>query len=440
MFLLLFFFAYQALQIISLPAVSLYMLMRLLKKKPFGPWRERLGFVPSPRSKSPVLWLHAVSVGEVLSIENFIKQCKRENPTMICYLTCGTIGGMQVAKKLPADHVSFMPFDFLVPMILAFKRIRPIALVIIEAEIWPNLLMLAHFKKIPLYLLNGRINPTSAQKRRFIGFLYRLFTHVFAQHQDAVEQFTKLGLPQHKISILGDIKAWNVSEKKQALLAQESHKANIAPHPYIIVLAGSLHAGELDVYLNTYQNLKKHTPTLRLILVPRHFHWQQELIEKITGRGLPFTLWTTATPTPTSLNDLGCSLNSLFSQTDILVICKLGMLFFLYPFADVYCLGGTFVPVGGHNLLEPAVWGNPCIIGPHYHMCRDIAESLHAAGGLLKAATAQELQNHLQHLITHSPLREEMGNKNKTWLTLQAETTGAKIHDFIKKLCKATPF
>ena len=446
MFLVAFFLLYQALQIIFAPAILLYFIVRFFKKKSLGSWCERFGFVPrtkiytcrfrgGPRGEGPtsprfILWIHAISVGEVLSIEHFITMCKRKHPNLICYLTCGTTTGMQVAKKLGADYVSFMPFDFLIPMLLAFKRINPSALVIVEAEIWPNFLMLAHFKKIPLYLLNGRINPTSAHKRRFIGFLYKLFTSIFAPSERAAEQFKSIGIPSNNISVLGDIKAFNVVEKQKGLTI-------ISPtfnNTYTVILAGSIHAAELDIYLSSYLKLKLQIPNLRLILAPRHFHWQQELINKLIALNITYTLWEDKTPTKTSLQELGATITDTFTNHEVLVVCKLGVLFSLYPFATIYCLGGTFIPVGGHNLLEPAVWAKPCLIGPYYHMCFDVAEQLHIAGGLIKTTSAKELQDAILNLAHNQALCSQMGKANATWITLQAKNTKAKLGNFIKNI------
>lgn len=429
MFLIVFFIIYQLIQIITIPILFGYFIFRFFKKKPLGTIKERLGLVPPTPQNTPVLWIHAVSVGEVLAVEYFINAYKKTHPSSHCYLTTGTIGGMLMAKKLNADQVSFIPFDFLLPMYLAFKRIKPTTLIIVEAEIWPNLLMLAHVKKIPCYLLNGRINEKSASRRQFIGFLYKLFTHIFAQSERDVSQFQAMGISRQKISLFGDIKTFNVVEKKQALLATQP--ANNVPHnPYVIILAGSIHAGEVDTYLDTFTALKKTHPNLRLILVPRHFHWQQEVITKLTNHNITYDAWTNATPHPSSLCKLEEEVLNLFATHEVLVVCKLGILFSLYRISTIFCLGGTFVPVGGHNLLEPAVWGKPCLVGPHFHKCASIVTALSAAGGLIKT-TPHNIQHHLNTLANHPGTCINMGNANKDLVALQAETIKKNLYKFI---------
>ncbi len=417
-----FFLIYQLLQIVLIPVIIAYFCVRFFKKKAFGTLIERFGFVPRPPNTNPVLWIHAVSVGEVLAVEHFINHYKKAHPTHTAYLTTGTVGGMHFAKKLNADYVSFMPFDFLFAMYFAFKRIKPAKLIIVEAEIWPNLLMLAHFKKVPLYLLNARINPKTAHKRRYIGFLYRLFTHIFAQSAQDAQAFKSLGVSADKVSIFGDIKTFNVVEKKQALLAKNNLIVP-ARQNFFVVLAGSIHAGEVDTYLNSFLNIKKLKPNIKLILVPRHFTWQQELVSKLTDHKISFKLWSETTPIPESLNDLGATITDTFVSHEVLVVCKLGVLFSLYPFANAFCLGGTFVPAGGHNLLEPAVWANPCLIGPYFHKCSAIAEPLYAIGGLIKTKSAKDLSEHLLKLVQNPQKCITMGKVNEDWVMEQAEQT-----------------
>ena len=145
--LLLFFALYQLLQIILLPFFLIYLLIRKIKgKSAFGNFWQRKGFVPKvlKQKTNKVIWIHAVSVGEILSIQNLIDQIKNKIPNSICYVTTGTPTGKKMAEKnLKADYFSFLPYDFLFPMFLAFKRIKPTSIIIIEAETWPNFLMLS---------------------------------------------------------------------------------------------------------------------------------------------------------------------------------------------------------------------------------------------------------------------------------------------------------
>src|SRR3972149_10015690 len=152
------FIFYQCIQVLGLPFIGMYLLMRKINgKSVFGNVRERFGIVPKISSSKQSIWIHAVSVGEIFALERLITQIKQDVPGVACYVTTGTVNGKKMAReKLGADYVSFLPFDFLIPMFMAFKRIKPKALILVEAEIWPNFLMMAKFQKVPLYLLNAR--------------------------------------------------------------------------------------------------------------------------------------------------------------------------------------------------------------------------------------------------------------------------------------------
>jgi len=180
--------------------------------------------------------------------------------------------------------------------------------------------------------------------------------------------------------------------------------------------------GELDVYLDLYQETKAHYKDLKLILAPRHFGWQQELIAKLETRGLVSFIWTDKTPLSTVPDEpLSSALDRVFEACDVLVVCKLGELFSLYPYASLFFLGGTFVPVGGHNLLEPAVWGVPTIIGPYYQNCKDIADRLDAVGGIIKVNSFPQLYEETVHVLSDANYHDYISTRSYSWLEAEAK-------------------
>ena len=400
-YMLLFFVTYQIICLLTLPLLPIYLLLRKIKRKPvFGNLTERLGFVPKPSGHLPAIWFHAVSVGEVLSLESIITKIKEKRPRTICYLTVGTPTGKQIAReKLDCDYVSFLPYDFLPCTWLAYKRIKPQKLIIIEAEIWPNLLMIAHWKRVPLFLLNARVSKRSKKRyfalKRFLVPLLNLFQSIQTQSKHDKKEFELLGVKKEKLAVLGDIKAFNVFEKWKV-----SRRAAKRAAPTLLV--GSLHPGELDIYLDLFQALKPKFPNLRMILAPRHFHWKQELIDKVKKSGC---------------------------DSDITLILTLGQLFDLYQQATIYFLGGTFVPVGGHNLLEPAVWGIPTVIGPHHHNCREATRGLEACDALIRVANKKELLEISEKLLKDKKSLETMGKNASEWLAKQATQIEKKLNE-----------
>jgi 3-deoxy-D-manno-octulosonic-acid transferase len=502
MYLFLIFLSYQILQIIALPIIILYIIVRARKKSVFGNFIERLGFVPKPTQINPpqtsnTIWVHAVSVGETLATEYLVNKIKQEIPGVICYQTTGTVAGRSmITKNIKPDYASFLPFDFLPCMLLAFSRIKPSAIIIIEAEQWPNLLMLAHYKNIPVYALSARLSTRSFRRFKFFSCIFRplfnLFTKIFAQTELDAQRFAELGIAPEKITVLGDLKAFNVLEKRIQVESMDSIPVSPERRQFpstrtfgppsgqtavegttdgiiqgisnaqtteikkflcsvrgecfceasakqkciesmdsvpLTLLVGSVHPGELDVYLELFTTLKQEFTELKIIIAPRHFHWKQELVQKINAQNLSSYLWDETNQTNTTIHDVPDILNT----HDVLLVCKLGVLFDLYQFADIFYLGGTFVPVGGHNLLEPAVWGVPSFVGPYHANCKAHADALEQAHGLLKVQNTQELITQTEKLLQDKQLRLTMIHNSRTWLVHEA----AVVEDNLAVLFRA---
>ncbi len=395
MLIVLMFIAYNSLLLLALPLMPLYLLLRWYKGKVvFGCLRERLGLVPSI-SGSGAVWLHGASVGETLCLGGLIDQLDGK-----CVVTSVTASGKQVAlQQTNASAVSLLPYDFLPTMLLAFVRLRPKALVVVENDWWPNLLMLAYLLRMPVYILSARIHEKSLHRYKRMGWFIRPLLsgaqHVYVQTKEDKERFAQLGLTE--VTVLGDMKAHNVLAKHNAFVpAQRTSTPTL--------LVGSLHPGELSYYTKLFATLKKEFPDLRMILAPRHFHWQGLLVKAVKSLGHSYAVWdeTSTTQPP--------------GTYDILLVCTLGKLFSLYSQADIFYLGGTFVPVGGHNLLEPAVFGVPMIVGPHYENTKRVAQQLAGVGSVLVASDGSELEAHTRLLLGSSHERTVRGLSAQQWL------------------------
>jgi 3-deoxy-D-manno-octulosonic-acid transferase len=434
---LLIFILYQILQLISLPIILVILITKQMKRKIIGNIAQRLGFVPVAPINRTIIWIHAVSVGEVLATQELINNIKRKNPTTLCYLTVGTINGMHMAhQQITADIISFLPYDFLPCMLLAYHRIKPNKLIIIESELWPNLIALARFKSIPSILLNARINPYSRNRafrfRLFFKHLINNFNAILAQSARDKDEFVGIGVNPDKITVLGNIKAFNVMAKKEYRL--KTHPLN-QPSPtgtYPTLLVGSLHPKEDTIYLALFAQLKQQYPNLRLILAPRHFTWQQQLEDNVKKAGYNAFVWTPSTPIATDQQEsLGAALLHTWQAHDVLLVCTLGELFNLYPYATIFALGGTFVPVGGHNLLEPAVWATPTLIGPFYQNCLDVADRLEQVHGIVKIATAEDVTPTVARLLANPTSCQTIGNNSYTWIEHEAKRVEETLVRFI---------
>ncbi len=412
----------------------MYLGLRWWRGKPvFGVFHERMGFVPKAPQGKKIIWIHAVSVGEVLATQELVVKIKQHDPTTWVYLTTGTPGGKKMAcEYLSADTVSFLPFDFLPFVLLGFSRIKPAKLIIIEAELWPNLLMVAALKRIPAYLVNARIIQSSAYKNSFrkalVVPMLRTFKHIYAQTAQEKEAFESVGVDAGRVSDLGNIKAFNVLVKKNALtLAVRPDGATRVEGSDggLTLLVGSLHQPELILYLDLFKALKPTFPTLKLILAPRHFHWQGALVQAIKKLGVSYVLVDNPTIPVTQ---------ELLDKNDIVLICTIGKLFEVYPLADLFFLGGTFVPIGGHNLLEPAMWGNPTIVGPYYHNSQVIADELEQVGGLVKVMSPEKLIETVTALLKDPRALAKRGACAGLWLEQAAKQVEQHVDEFVRGL------
>lgn len=429
------FIVYQGAQLLGAPFIFIYLFFRKFyqKKNSVFTW-QRFGFVPTTPSGKKIIWLHAVSVGETLSLEYFITLIKQEIPESICYVTVGTDAAKALAlKTLPTDFISFIPYDFLPCMLLAYQRIKPHALIVVEAEIWPNLLMLARMHKTKLYGLNARVNDKSQKKiallRLFFTPLMNCFDTIFVQSFADKDKFQALNIPAQNLTVLGNLKAYNVAIKKtQCESALDKKTFN-----HKILLAGSIHPGELDYYLELFIKLKPIYTDLKLIIAPRHFTWKTELKKKLSDQKLNFFMWDKENPLPIN-QTLNQQLTQIFTQHDILVVCILGELFKLYAYSNIFFLGGTFVPVGGHNLLEPAVWGVPTLIGPMHWHCKEHADALEQIKALVKVNDHNDLITQTDKILAHAEEMTIMGQAALAWLNSEAILVEKKLIELIHLL------
>ena len=410
---LLLFTAYNLLLLCAAPLMPLYLLLRWFKGKVvFGSLRERLGFVPRMHG---AVWLHGASVGETLSVGSLIDQLEGD-----CLVTSVTAGGKKVAAlQTKAQAVSLLPYDFLPCMLLAFMRIRPKALVVVENDWWPNLLMLAYLFDVPVHVLSARIHEKSFAKYKRMGWFLRPLLsraqHIYVQTQEDKKRFVALGIT--RLTVLGDLKAQNVLAKHSSFTPALRHSA-----PTLLV--GSLHPGELQYYTKLFVTLKKDYPDLRMILAPRHFHWQGQLIEHIESLGFSYALWSEEA----EVKDVAQTL----ADHDILLVCTLGKLFSLYSHADIFYLGGTFVPIGGHNLLEPAVFGLPAIVGPYYENTKRVADELATAGGVIFVQDDNTLLKETKMLLDDTTNQAHNGQAARHWISQEAART-KKVLSTLKK-------
>ncbi|MDP5292839.1 lipid IV(A) 3-deoxy-D-manno-octulosonic acid transferase [Oceanimonas sp. CHS3-5] len=368
------------------------------KGKPgFGKrWPEHLGLVTSTTGEQPV-WLHAVSVGEMIAATPLIKQLKAEYPELPILVTTTTRTGADQAAKL-GDLVEhrYAPLDFPWAVALFLRRVRPRALLIMETELWPNWLAACGKRMLPVMVLNARLSARSADRyrkfHRIFCLLSQNITHIACQYQDDADRFADLGLPQGRLSVTGSIKFDidyddAVREQGQVLRAQLGTERPVW-------IAASTHEGEDEQLLATHLNLLESHPNALLILVPRHPQRFDQVAALVQKHRLSLHRRTQDEPVATPQVYLGDTM---------------GELPIMLAAADIAFIGGSLIERGGHNLLEPAALGKPVLTGPSTFNFNDIRRELQQAKGAGVVTSSQMLAQTLMQLFADEPQRNAMG-------------------------------
>ncbi len=329
---------------------------RLIKGEPLH-LIERLGIGLSvERKEGKSLWIHAVSVGEVLSLRKLIAEIKDKHPDWIIHFSALTHSGFQIAKKEMslADNVFLIPLDYGPVVRKFFDKLKPDLFILAESEFWPNLLREARRQTKGVLLINGRISSRSS--KRFVAFRYfmnRIFQNIsyfLVQTDKDRESLVNAGVDADQIAVGGNLKAeidlpvfadQALVDLKERLGIDESQK---------IVVAGSTHRGEEEQLLSAYVRAKEKRADIQLILAPRHVERAGEVAKLCERLNVRINRRTTVQPG---------------DRWDVLILDTLGELIQFYAISDVAFVGGSLIPWGGQNLLEPAFYSKPVFFGPH---------------------------------------------------------------------------
>jgi len=334
---------------------------------------QRLGFIKpcrDPRKKA--VWIHAVSVGEVLSLQNLVRQLRVRHPSWEIFFSTLTNTGFRLAqeKLKDVDHLFFVPFDFGWSVRRVFRAIRPSVLVLAESEFWPNLLRQAKRHSAAVILANGRVSDRSFGRYQKLKPLARhLWPHVdrfLVQTEQDRKRLEILGVPAGRVRVTGNLKSEISLRDLKPADVRRMKKHLALPGKGKVVVAGSTRPGEEDALLEGFADARRKRDDVFLILAPRHLDRVSE-IEDICGRAG----WTVCRKTRVRPG----------KSWDILVLDTMGELAHFYGLCDAAFIGGSLVPWGGHNILEPAYYGKPIFFGPYMHNFAFLAETFIRAGG-----------------------------------------------------------
>lgn len=381
-----------------------FYLFRLLKSNKDAPaigerWKEYFGYTPAlTRDESP-LWVHAVSVGEVIAVAPLIKALHQSTTKPILVTTTTTTGAEQV-NKLLANEVEhrFMPLDSPWAIKRFLNTVKPEKLLIMETELWPNTLRLVHKANVPISVVNARLSQRSYSRYLKVSSLFTLIskylTHVICQNESDAKRFSQLGVDDKKIHISGSIKfdiPIDSSRKKSG-----DELRNTLGRDRQVWVAASTHAGEEQQILDAHSKILVNHPNSLLLLVPRHPQRFSDVERLCRASGFE-----------TSRR----SLNEQVSEKTTVYLCDtMGELLTLISAADLCFMGGSLVgdKVGGHNVLEPVSLDVATIIGPSYFNFKDIVESLDARQGILLCQESESLSNTVSLLFEQDKQRLEL--------------------------------
>lgn len=405
---------------LALPWIFLRLIIRSLKLPAYRKrLLERLGIYTNFFPATNGIWIHAVSVGEVVAALPLIKALQqRSNPLPITVTTTTPTGSQRVLQSLDSTvfHV-YLPYDIPWALKGLIKKLQPSCLIIMETELWPNLLHECSRQQIPVIIANGRISDRSFKGylrfKWFIANILRQVTLVAAQSATDAARFVQLGLEPQKVQVAGNLKFEvqpNSIQQKQGITLKNS----IAKRK--IWVAASTHANEEEMVLQAYKKIKQQIPELLLILVPRHPDRFNTVANLLQQHNYNFVRHSSS--------------NAIVDATEIILGDTMGELQMFYAAADIAFVGGSLVPVGGHNLLEPAMFGVPSITGPNTENFKDITKLLFDAGAIRIVPNVTELAPQIFRLLQQPELLKEMGQKARA-VVLANNGAAATICQFL---------
>jgi len=411
------------LSLATLVLLPYYLLRGLRHGKVRQGIRERLGVLPAerlaPLAGRPVIWVHAVSVGETRAAVPLIKALKSRYPNHAIVLSNVTETGHGVARGLrDVDLCLFFPFDLSWVVRRVFAAVKPQLAVIVETEIWPNFVRQCQKDAIPVLLVNGRISDRSFPRYRRVRWLLqpvlRRFSAFCMQSELDAERIIAMGAPAERVEVTRNLK-FDMQAKTPDVseLAQLRQTFHLAADTKIWV-AGSTHAGEEESVALAFGELLAAGQSLVLVLVPRHPERCRGVAEMLASRGFSVTLRSKISERSSPLHG-----------GEVLLVDSIGEMMSFYALADLVFVGGSLVNIGGHNILEASLLKKPVIFGPYMQNFKEISRLLIEANGGVCVATESELEPAVARLLADADLRQAMGQGG---YGLLAENAGATDH------------
>ena len=384
--------------IVFIVAMPFVFAIRKCIGKPNAGLKEKFGFINSPLSKDDdIIMLHGVSVGEDIALENLAKKIKERFPDKKLVLTTGTKTGQEIAHKKYegiADFITYFPFDIPFCVNTFLNRLKPKTVLIAETEIWPYFAYACKKRGIPIVIINGRISDSTFNSYLKVKFffkeVFKNFTAVYTQSEDDKRKYIEVGADTNKVEVMGNLK-FDVKRKDADI--------NMGQDGFRVIIGGSTHAGEDEIVLKAFKNLKEKHSDIKLLLAPRHPKRLPDIENIMKEMNLTYGLR---------------SKDDKFTEFDIIILDTLGELGKMYSICHFAFIGGSFNKTGGHNPLEATVYDKPTITGPSIHNFKDIYGILNKTNAGQIVSSPEELENYEDKLLSDNNFYKASCNDCKT--------------------------
>ncbi len=389
--------------VIALAGSPWFAWQALRHRKYIGSVRERLGRLPVSLNLDgePSIWVHAVSVGEVLAARPLVESLKARYPGLRLFVSTTTIAGQQVARGIAdADGVFYFPFDFTFIVRRVLDVLRPRLFVMVESELWPNLLRECRRRNVKIAVVNGRISKRSYPRYRLARAFFRrvlaLVDRFCMQSDESARRIIAIGADPARVNVTGSLK-FDAAALPPVARGRERvlRFFRVSPARQVIVAGSTMRGEELPV-LRAFRRVKTTAPGALLLLAPRHAERFEEAMHLARGEGFAVL----------KRSELPIDVEP---RADVIVVDTIGELAQLYQLATVAFVGGSLVETGGHNILEPAVFGRPIVFGPFMHNFAEITREFLVHDAAVQVQSERELEQVLVSLLTDPVRRAGLG-------------------------------
>lgn len=414
--------------LVAVVMVPVFTTLAVFSKHKFKFLRHHFGFVPTiKKGESKILWLHALSLGEVKAAAPVLKNLHNKSPYLKIVVSVTTDSGYEGAVEhlKIAEKIFFHPLDCLPFTYLALSRIKPDLYIVTDTGFWPGLTDLLHKQNTPQILFNGRISHRSAKGYLKAGSLFKTmfqqFNRLCMQNKNSEQAAAALGVDPDKVEVIGDPKF----DSLQPLTVEDRNrlrKTFLLKEDTPVWVAGSTHTGEEEIILNAHQQLREKYPDLILILAPRRIERINEVVALLQKKNLSFA-----------------RRSSLEISEPVILLDTMGELAKVYSLGQMAFIGKSLIePGGGHSLIEPLSHGLAVLHGPHIENIGHVADEAHTNGLAFTVHNAEEIVKTVHSLLRHKERRMELAEKAKKLIEDQ-QGASEKMAETIQNVLRLTP-